>query len=915
MVTTTTLVIVATEMYTKMEDDIKSYREASYADVKKELKGNITLAKKTLQSFANRCNIDNLRKDVKEDLKDHMDFLVNVLNNVYNTNKDTMDKNELKQRLLNIVKNTRHSDGNYFWIQDVDVNMVMHPIKESLNGLDLSNKRDGGGKLHFKKMSNLAKIDGEGVVMYLFEDPNGSGYTEKISYVKLFEPYGWVIGTGEIVDQVTESIKQEALKTISDMRYGEGLKEYFWVNNKNNIMLSHPNSSIIGKDFSNMTDAKIADMTTKAIANGSGYTTYTFKKFSSSEPKEKMSYVEMFDDWSWVIGTGVYTDDIEKNIIKKREETQDSVMSMIIITVVSAFVVMAIIIVLAQIFIKNALAKPLEEFVNGLNQFFRYLNRETHDVELLKAKNNDEIGEMVTQVNASITQTKQNFDMDTKLIDEVKDVIEKANNGFYVYTVDAKASSSEIEELKNALNSMIINTKEKIDTISEALKAYGVSNFDYEITKGGMYGNFGTLATTTKLIGNNVSEILAMIMNSGNELSNNTDLLSSSAQKLSIASNQQAASLEETAASIEEITGTIKSTVEKAQEMAQIATSTQSSAQSGKTLAQKTAVAMEEINTSTEAINEAIAIIDQIAFQTNILSLNAAVEAATAGDAGKGFAVVAGEVRNLANRSAEAAKDIKELVIQAQEKTTEGKEISNEMMEAFSSLSEQISNTSEMVNGVANASMEQMSGMEQINSAMNDLDIATQDNAKVAGDISNLSKDVNTLAISLITASSKAKYKEVAREQVCDVELVYESARLKLDMIKAKEIVYNSLDKSNLDSYTTSELYRWIEMMAPTPLAKSQNFGKSKEIGAKIYDKLKEYHRANSANESNSNLRDIAKDVEELTIELFNSINNLKIDNCRNTYQEKTVIEDDIPRPPKSKSNPISYADSNWENF
>jgi methyl-accepting chemotaxis protein len=141
---------------------------------------------------------------------------------------------------------------------------------------------------------------------------------------------------------------------------------------------------------------------------------------------------------------------------------------------------------------------------------------------------------------------------------------------------------------------------------------------------------------------------------------------------------------------------------------------------------------MTEIQSATNSINDAVAIIENIAFQTNILSLNAAVEAATAGDAGKGFAVVAQEVRNLANRSADAAKEIKAMASQAANKSNEGMNIATELTRGFEVIADKIAQTASMVQDVSNANREQMQGIGQINTAVTQLDQMTQENAKVA---------------------------------------------------------------------------------------------------------------------------------------------------------------------------------------
>jgi methyl-accepting chemotaxis protein len=167
---------------------------------------------------------------------------------------------------------------------------------------------------------------------------------------------------------------------------------------------------------------------------------------------------------------------------------------------------------------------------------------------------------------------------------------------------------------------------------------------------------------------------------------------------------------------------------------------------------------MDEINKQVGSINEAITVIDQIAFQTNILSLNAAVEAATAGEAGKGFAVVAAEVRNLANRSADAAKEIKALVENANIKANEGKVISDSMIEGYTSLNENIGKTIELIDDVSNSSKEQQLGIVQINDAINSLDQQTQKNAQVASETKTIATSTSSIADSIVTSADEKEF-------------------------------------------------------------------------------------------------------------------------------------------------------------
>jgi methyl-accepting chemotaxis protein len=180
--------------------------------------------------------------------------------------------------------------------------------------------------------------------------------------------------------------------------------------------------------------------------------------------------------------------------------------------------------------------------------------------------------------------------------------------------------------------------------------------------------------------------------------------------------------------------------------MSSLASNVTSASSEGHHLANETTEAMDAINKEVNAINEAISIIDQIAFQTNILSLNAAVEAATAGEAGKGFAVVAGEVRNLASRSAEAANEIKKLVENAKNKANDGKHIADKMIEGYENLNQNIAQTTAIIKDVEIASKEQLSGIEQINSAINNLDRQTQQNASIASQTYNVAVETDKIA-------------------------------------------------------------------------------------------------------------------------------------------------------------------------
>jgi len=366
-------------------------------------------------------------------------------------------------------------------------------------------------------------------------------------------------------------------------------------------------------------------------------------------------------------------------------------------------------------------------------------------------------------LNENIQKTEKIINQEKAFLQEVSLVVGRIKKGELTHKLKSIIESDSLGALKLSFNDMIATLNKNIanDTnrVLEVLENF--AKFDFRKSIENAYGVIELRLNDVNAL---INTMLVNNKSNGLTLQHSANFLLQNVETLSIASNQAAASLEETAAALEEITGNISSNTENIVKMSLYAKELTSSANNGERLANETTVSMDEINGQVEAINEAITVIDQIAFQTNILSLNAAVEAATAGEAGKGFAVVAQEVRNLANRSADAAKEIKSLVESANMKANNGKNIANEMIQGYHNLNENISKTLELIKDVEMASKEQLVGIEQINSAVAELDQQTQQNAQVAMQTKQIAQSTQTIANSVVQDANEKEF--IGKEEV-----------------------------------------------------------------------------------------------------------------------------------------------------
>ncbi len=436
------------------------------------------------------------------------------------------------------------------------------------------------------------------------------------------------------------------------------------------------------------------------------------------------------------------------------EEIDNIIMKQIILYVVLLLLISGII-----FYSLTKVLAPLKTLENGLNFFFRYLKGDENEIKKIDINSDDEFGNMAKAINKEMTIISEGIQKDNELIDNVKYIVSQVNKGKLDGRVKSSACNKSLNELKDILNEMITtisnNVNSDINPILSQLQEYSELNFVNNIQNAD-----GNISKGLNDLSNIINQMLQENKSNGLALEDSSKTLLQNVDSLNKSSNITAVSLEETAAAIEEITSTIINNTNRITEMSNHSNELSTSIKEGQELANSTVISMDEINEQTQAIADAITVIDQIAFQTNILSLNAAVEAATAGEAGKGFAVVAAEVRNLANRSAEAAKEIKDLVQNATSKTDNGKQIADSMIKGYAKLNENITKTTDAIVDISEASKEQKTSIEQINDVITKLDQQSQNNAAVATQTHEIAEDTSKLAIQILETVNAKKFRE-----------------------------------------------------------------------------------------------------------------------------------------------------------
>ncbi|HLE10720.1 MAG: hypothetical protein A2504_02575 [Bdellovibrionales bacterium RIFOXYD12_FULL_39_22] len=462
---------------------------------------------------------------------------------------------------------------------------------------------------------------------------------------------------------------------------------------------------------------------------------------------------------------------------------------------------------------------------------------EETDVDFLDIKKRITVAEEeIDKLKFEMAQ-KQEIAQLKELIHSLAQTIEQELRAAIVGHADNTVFAALDEKIDGFYSSYLGKSEKIVQTLEGEIEIYTAKVQEQEkvitliITLGFMV--FAIAMALSFFLNSSVKKVGQLFLTSVESITNTSAQIASGNQELSSRTQEQASSLEETASTLEEITSTVKQTTDNAQRASQLSSQAVLVANDGNVLSTNVQQAMSEIASSSGKIAEIVNLVEEISFQTNILAINAAIEAAKAGEQGKGFAVVAIEVRDLAQRSSEAAKDIKSLIDNSLDKVKRGAVLVTDNANKLKEITSSIQQVSDIMGEISAASKEQYAGIEQINKAVMELDSVTQQNSSLVEEISasseNLSTDARQMKILVTTQladenGGRQKSKASVSTPTKEKKVSHVEVRKKEEVVVKAEVLSSAPKKT--------------EAAVPAPAASSKAVKKASSGGEDVVESI-----------------------------------------------------------------------------
>lgn len=706
--------ITAYSLYINGVKESASVREKELKVYKGKLQDTMDLVFAAVEETYKNYNTNSyLEKVYGNRLKSVVDTAYSIVLDLQDQeNRGLIAGKNAREKAAELIKKIRYNNGTgYIWINDTSLpypRMIMHPTVPALNGSVLNNSKynvvEGTKENLFSAMVNVTAGTGEGYVRYLWPKPTSEGLTKdqpKLSYVRRVDGWNWIIGTGIYIDDAQTDMLEAIKSSVRQFRYDKGTG-YFWINDMSKPfakMIMHATvPSLDGKVLDNK-KYNVVDKTGEnlfsAMVNvcsekGSGFVKYKWPKPTKdglTEDQPKLSYVRLFKPLNWVIGTGVYIDDINKNVEILRRGIQLQTVSLVKKFVFSSIIILAVIITVL-IFMISRITRPIINTTGMLEELSKGEGDLTRE---LIVNSSDEVGQMSEHFNTFISKLKI-------IISGMKSVTVQSGD-------IGRNLKSNTDQVKEGMNNLVES--------SESVKK------------------------DNQLLSTEIGETKSAVNEISNFFSRLIELIES-----------QSAALTEASAAIEEMAASIHNISSVAKEKKEFSDNLVSLSESGENEMNKTINSVTEVSESAAEVIQMIKVINDIAEMTNLLSMNAAIEAAHAGSAGAGFSVVANEIKKLAESVGGNVKDISSSLQTIVEKISGTLDISKNAAGSFHTISAGVKDVSNGLN-----EMEQ--GMHELTLASDQISEAQSDLMGITGTINESSITLGSKTVSITEAIEK----------------------------------------------------------------------------------------------------------------------------------------------------------------
>jgi len=794
----------------------------------------------------------------------------------------TLSEPQARSAAIAALKDLRYGAGDYFWINDMQPVMVMHPTKPALDGKDLSGVKDPDGVYLFRAFVDTVQRQQGGFVAYQWPKPGKDRPQPKISYVKGFVPWGWIVGSGIYVDDVNEAFWSQARtllwqglvlvvliglvmwvvsrRLVRNLRRGVGVAEAIAAGNLDNALLAdtadetgellraldrmrerlrestesmrvqltengrlrlaldkvrapvtlsdHRNLLIYMNEAAHTLFDGLAE---HIRAEGRAFTTdgllgTSLADFFPGTELRRAYQVQLTEtkesrlsawgrsirlvstpirdpDGSYQGRVTQWVDITEELAEQQREQARiaeerqtaaanlrlkvalDNVSSNVMVADASHHIIYMNDTALKLFSAAEAdIRKEIPGFAAGrivgadIDLFHQQPSHQRAILERLTGTHRAgfEVGghSMRFVANPVLDAEGRRLGTVVEWTDrtaevaverEIDGIVAAAQAGDLTRRIELSGKEGFFKGLGEGINALIDRMERVFTDIATVMGLLAQGDLSRPMSAA-YQGTFGKVKDDINDSLGHLGGVVQQLREAADVIATAADEITAGNTNLSGRTEQQASSLEETASSMEELTSTVRHNADNAQQANQLAGNARSKAEQGGEVVQRAVGAMEAINAASGRIAEIIGVIDEIAFQTNLLALNASVEAARAGEQGRGFAVVATEVRNLASRSAAAAKEIKELIRDSVDKVKTGSALVGQSGATLGEIVGAVKKVGDIVAEIAAASSEQSAGIDQVNQAVTSMDEVTQQNAALAEETSAASASLNDKA-------------------------------------------------------------------------------------------------------------------------------------------------------------------------